>query len=126
MAYELWVAATSKGMASQATAHAVLPALFRQKECDAFLWGFSMIGKPTPIEQDMLWQLTGSNANTPLQVLIDNVRKPYELDDLMVIQQRIVSSRGASELKNIIDEKLKTANGRNKRGLKRMLKEYGG
>lgn len=126
MANGVWEAATSKGFAGPSTAHAVLPALFRLQKQDAFLWAFSLIDTPTKLEQDMLWQLSGLNDGTPLQVLINNLRRPYEVDDLMVIKKRIVSTRGAKALKDIIDEKLKKASGRNKRELQRMRKEYGG
>jgi hypothetical protein len=126
MAGDLWSSATSKGSAGSATAHAVLPSLFRLQNKDAFLWAFSLLDTPTRFEQDMLWQLVGTNDDTPLQLLIDNLRKPYELDDLMVIKNRITTTRGASALTSIINDKLKTAKGRNQRGLQRLRKEYGG
>jgi hypothetical protein len=126
MACELWEAATRKGVAGSVTAQAALPALFRQQKKDAFLWAFSLIDTPSRFEQDMLWQLVGLGVDTPLQVLIDNLRSPYEADDLLVIKERVVSSMGASALQNIINEKLLKASGRNKRELQRMRKEYGG
>jgi hypothetical protein len=126
MAGELWSSATAKGSAGSSTAHAVLPSLFRLENTEGFLWAFSLLDKPSRFEQDMLWQLVGTNDETPLQILIDNLRKPYELDDLMVIKNRIAASRGVSALASIIDDTLKTAKGRNQRGLQRLRKEYGG
>lgn len=126
MCVELWNVATSSGNAGQFSAHAALPALFRLRNSDGFLWAFSLIQKPSSLERDMLWQLVGTDSKAPLQVLIDNLRKPYELDDLTIIADRIATSRGTIALKDIINDKLKTANGRNMRGLKKLRKEYGG
>ena len=74
----------------------------------------------------MLWQLVGTDDKAPLQVLIDNLRKPYEHDDLTIIADRIATTRGTTALNDIITSKLKTATGRNMRGLKKLRKEYGG
>jgi hypothetical protein len=126
MVFDLWSIATKKTVIDTGLASAALPALFRLKKLDAFLWAFSLIQKPTRLERDMLWQLVGMLESTPLQTLIDNLRKPYELDDLIVIADRISSSRGRSAVLQIIDDALRTARGRNMRGLKRLRKEYGG
>ena len=126
MCVELWTVGTNGGNIGSISAHVALPALFRLRNSDAFLWAFSLIQKPTSLERDMLWQLVGTNNDAPLQVLIDNLRKPYEFDDLIVIVSRIASTRGSSAVTDIIDAQLQTAKGRNKRGLQRLKKEYGG
>ena len=74
----------------------------------------------------MLWQLVGSSPDAPLQLLIDNLRSPYQLDDLTTIVSRIVQRRGATAVRSIIDELLINASGRNQRGLKQLRKEYDG
>ena len=84
------------------------------------------MNQPTRLEQDMLWQLVGTRRDAPLQLLVDNVRKPYEFDDLMIIVDRIATTRGSAAVKAIIDDKLSKAVGRNKRNLQRLRKEYGG
>ena len=124
MAQELWNASASQGRLGPETARAVMPALFRLQNNNAFLRAFALVNKPTGTEQDMLWQLIGSQADAPLQVLIDNLRKPYPLDDLLVIRNRVERTRGINAMLSIISEKLTTAKGRNKRGLERLLKEY--
>ena len=126
MSGDLWNIATASGNVGALTAHAALPSLFRLSNTDGFLWAFSLIQKPTTLERDMLWQLLGTDDKTPLQVLIDNLRKPYELDDLTIIADRIATTRGTTALNDIITSRLKTATGRNMRGLKKLRKEYGG
>ena len=74
----------------------------------------------------MLWQLVGTRRDAPLQLLIDNVRKPYEYDDLIVIVDRIAATRGSTAVIAIIDDNLSKAVDRNKRSLLRLRKEYGG
>ena len=108
------------------SARAALPALFRQQEVESFLRAFKLIRSPSRIEKDMLWHLVGTSRNTSLQLLIDNLRSPYSLDDLAVIADRIKATRGANAVLSIIEEKLRGARGRTKRGLERMRKEYGG
>jgi len=126
MCGELWLAATKSDSTGQLTARAALPSLFRLQNIDAFLWAFSLLNQPTRLEQDMLWQLVGTRRDAPLQLLVDNVRKPYEFDDLMIIVDRIATTRGSAAVKAIIDDKLSKAVGRNKRNLQRLRKEYGG
>jgi len=126
MSSELWFAATKSSATGPLTAKAALPALFRLQNDDAFLWAFSLVDSPSRLERDMLWQLVGTKQDTPLQLLVDNVRNPYSYDDLIVIADRIAATRGSSAVKNIIDEKLNKATGRNKRSLQKMRKEYGG
>jgi hypothetical protein len=126
MSSELWFAATKSGATGPLTAKAALPALFRLQNDDAFLWAFSLLDSPSRLERDMLWQLVGTKQDTPLQLLVDNVRNPYSYDDLIVIADRIAATRGSTAVKNIIDEKLNKATGRNKRSLQKMRKEYGG
>ena len=126
MCYELWSVASGNGSAGPSTAHSVLPSLFRLQNVDAFLWAFSLLKKPTRLKKDMLWQLVGTRRDAPLQLLIDNVRKPYEYDDLIIIADRIASTRGSAAVKEIINDKLGNAVGRNKRSLQRLRKEYGG
>jgi hypothetical protein len=122
----LWQVAANKTVIDSSTARAALPALYRQQDNDGFLWAFSLLEKPTQIERDMLWQLIGTQQDAPLQVLIDNLRKPYELDDLLLIADRISKTRGPAAVLHIIDDTLRTAKGRNMRGLKRLRKVYGG
>jgi len=126
MCAELWSVATSQNAAGLRTARNALPSLFRLEERDAFLWAYSLLENPERSEQDMLWQLVGTQEDTPLQLLIDNLRRPYEYDDLIVIVDRIVASRGALAVRTIIDETLTKATGRNHRSLQRLRKEYGG
>jgi len=126
MSGELWLAATKSNATGPLTARATLSALFRLQNIDAFLWAFSLLDSPSHLEKDMLWQLVGTKQDTPLQLLIDNLRNPYSYDDLLVIAGRIKSTRGSGAVKDIIDEKLNKAVGRNKRGLQKMRKEYGG
>ena len=126
MCNELWSVASGHGSAGPSTARAALPSLFRLQNVDAFLWAFSLLKKPTRLEKDMLWQLVGTRQDAPLQLLIDNVRKPYEYDDLIIIADRIASTRGSTAVKEIINDKLANAVGRNRRSLQRLRKEYGG
>ena len=85
-----------------------------------------LLRSPSRIDRDMLWHLVGTSNSTSLQLLIDNIRNPYSLDDLTVIADRIASTRGPAAVLAIIEEKLLGARGRTKRGLERMRKEYGG
>ncbi len=124
MGNALWLKASSDGVAGDSTARAALPALFRLVNTDSFLWAFSKIVKPSRLERDMLWQLTARDPSTPLQILVDNLRNPYELDDLFIIRKRIEQQLGINAMFGIVGEKLQGASGRNKRGLERLLKEY--
>jgi hypothetical protein len=63
-------------------------------------------------------------VDAPLQVLVDNLREPYPFDDLLVIRNRVERNLGNNVMIRIIQDKLKKANGRNKRELQRLLKEY--
>lgn len=126
MCGELWIAATKSDSTGPSTARAALPSLFRLQNIDAFLWAFTILDQPTRIEKDMLWQLVGTRRDAPLQLLIDNVRKPYEYDDLIVIVDRIAATRGSTAVIAIIDDNLSKAVDRNKRSLLRLRKEYGG
>ncbi len=56
-------------MARQATAKEVMPEKLRKKECEAELWGYYMIGKTTPNEQDMEWQLMLQTIQLSLQIV---------------------------------------------------------
>jgi len=124
MSGALWLKASRDGVAGASTAKAVLPALFRLVNTEGFLLAFSKIRKPSRFEQDMLWQFVGRDPSTPLRVLIDNLRSPYELDDILVIRKRIEEQLGINKMFSIVGEKLQRANGRNKRGLERLLKKY--
>ncbi|MEE2912502.1 MAG: hypothetical protein VX436_01715 [Planctomycetota bacterium] len=126
LAIELWKASRIQSHGGEEAARAALPALFRQQNIDAFLIAFKLLRSPSRIERDLLWHLAGTSNTTPLQLLIDNLRTPYTLDDLEIIVDKISSSRGSAAVLSIIDEKLREARGRNKRGLERMRKEYGG
>ena len=124
IAQDVWNISAKQGTLGPLSARAVLPVLFRLQNTDAFLHAFSLLNTKKGIEQDMLWQLVSSRADTPLQVLIDNLRKPFELDDLLIIRTRVERLRGVNAVISIIQDKLKTAKGRNQRGLQRLLKEY--
>jgi len=126
LAVGLWGIARSQSSAGNASASAILPALFRLQDEDSFLSAFKLLRSPSRIEKDMLWHLAGTSSNTSIQLLIDHIRNPYPLDDLVIIASRIASTRGSAAVLSIIDEKLRSAKGRNKRGLERMRKEYGG
>lgn len=126
LAVGLWGLAQNQSSVGEASASAILPALFRLQDEDLFLRAFKLLRSPSRIEKDMLWHLVGTSSNTPLQLLIDHLRIPYPLDDLAVIADRIASTRGPSAILSIIDEQLLNAKGRNKRGLERMRKVYGG
>jgi hypothetical protein len=124
MACELWDVAMQKKTASVHSARAALGSLFRQELVNDFLWAFKLIPSPTRLEKDMLWQLCGISADTPLQLLINNLRSPYQVDDIKVIADRTLSQRGAPAVLDIIDKALQNAGGRNERELKRMRKQY--
>jgi hypothetical protein len=126
LAVGLWGIAQSQSATGSASARSILPVLFRQQDEDSFLRVFKLLRSPTRMEKDMLWHLAGTSNNTSIQLLIDNLRTPYPLDDLVIIAKRIASTRGSAAVLSIIDEKLRKAKGRNKRGLERMRKEYGG
>lgn len=126
MASALWRAAIKNNATGTSSAKTVLPALFRLQHIDAFIVAYMLIKKPTNIEQDMLWQLVGTDPRTPLYLLIDNLRSPYELDDILVIANRLNAKSGSSAVLALINKSLQTATGRNKRGLQRLRKEYGG
>jgi hypothetical protein len=85
-----------------------------------------LIASPTSLEKDMLWQLVGTSKTTPLQLLMKNLRKPYAFDDLILIADRIASTRGVAALRMIIQKELRNSSGRNMRELDRMRKKYGG
>jgi hypothetical protein len=72
----------------------------------------------------MLWQLAGTSSATSLQLLIDNLRSPYQVDDLKAVVDRIAKQRGNLAVCTIIDEVLKKSRGRNERELRRMRKNY--
>lgn len=126
LAVGLWELAQNQSSVGEASASAILPALFRLQDEDLFLRAFKLLRSPSRIEKDMLWHLAGTSSDTPLQLLIDHLRIPYPLDDLAIIADRIASTRGSAAVLSIIDEKLLKAKGRNKRGLERMRKVYGG
>jgi hypothetical protein len=124
MIAKLWNLATNMGVAGAETSRAAMPALFRQQNTDNFIWAFLKTKNPTRLEQDMLWQLAGISPTTSIQLLIDNLRSPYQVDDLKVIADRLVSKRGPNAILDIIDNLLPNAKGRNERELKRMRKKY--
>jgi hypothetical protein len=126
LASGLWRVAFGQSSTGPESAAVALPALFRQQEVDSFLMAFKLLRSPSRIERDMLWHLVGTSNSTSLQLLIDNIRNPYSLDDLTVIADRIASTRGPAAVLAIIEEKLLGARRRTKRGLERMRKEYGG
>lgn len=126
LASGLWSIALNQSSVGSQSARAVLPALFRRQEDDSFLKAFKLIRSPSRIEKDMLWHLAGTSQNTPLQLLIDNIRSPYSFDDLALIADRIAKTRGSNAVLSIVEEKLLGAKGRTKRELERMRKEYGG
>ena len=126
IAASLWGVGLSQAAVGSKSAHAALPSMFRLEKTGDFLWAFKLIKAPTRLEKDMLWQLVGSSPDAPLQLLIDNLRSPYQLDDLTTIVSRIVQRRGATAVRSIIDELLINASGRNQRGLKQLRKEYDG
>ena len=119
-------AANDQGVAGSRCARAVLPALFRLQLTESFIWAFKLIASPTSLEKDMLWQLVGTSKTTPLQLLMKNLRKPYAFDDLILIADRIASTRGVAALRMIIQKELRNSSGRNMRELDRMRKKYGG
>tara|TARA_B100000959_G_scaffold285852_1_gene362060 strand:+ start:1246 stop:3117 length:1872 start_codon:yes stop_codon:yes gene_type:complete len=123
-AQELWKESAKQGSLGPETARSIMPALFRLQDNDGFLRAFALVKKPKNIERDMLWQLVSSRVDAPLQVLVDNLREPYPFDDLLVIRNRVERNLGNNVMIRIIQDKLKKANGRNKRELQRLLKEY--
>ncbi len=123
-ASELWLVAMNKQSVGPKCARAVLGSLFRQERASDFLLAFGLIASPTNLEKDMLWQLVGTSPTAPLQLLVDNLRNPYQVDDLMVIADRIIAQGGTSAILGIIDNVLKNAKGRNERELKRMRNKY--
>jgi len=68
--------------------------------------------------------LVGIQQDAPIHILIQHLRKPYQLDDLLLIQDQVVRTMGKDGIVNLIDVLLQTAQGRNKRGLERLQKEY--
>ena len=126
MVKQLWEIAISNGVANALVAEKAMPALFRLQEFDSFLRAFSTVTKPSGIEKDMLWQLAGIRSDAPLQLLIENIRKPYEVDDILLIRNRVERTHGVPFLVDLIERTLQNARGRNQRELKRLLKEYNG
>jgi hypothetical protein len=125
LACQLWSHAMERSVAKGATARAALGSLFRQEKTDAFLWAFRLLASPTDLEKDMLWHLAGTSPSTSIQLLIENVRSPYQADDIRVIADRIVLRKGSLAVRDLIDKALQNASGRNERELKRMRKNYG-
>jgi len=124
LACEVWGAAVAKSSGGPLSASASVGPLFRQEKLEGFLWAFSLIKNPTRLDKDMLWQLAGTSSATSLQLLIDNLRSPYQVDDLKAVVDRIVKQRGNLAVCTIIDEVLKKSRGRNERELRRMRKNY--
>jgi hypothetical protein len=124
MATTLWNVAMQEGVQGEECALAVLPALFREGVTSAFLSAFEHIGSPDSLQKDMLWQLASSYSSTPLYLLLKNIRGPYHADDIRVIADRVIATRGRAELLNLINECLSGARGQNKRNLERMRKKY--
>jgi hypothetical protein len=124
LACGLWKVACQEGSAGPMSASAVLGPMFRKNQTDDFLFAFNFISSPSRLEQDMLWHLAGLLSNTPLTVLVDNLRNPYQADDLKVIADRIARQKGNRAVVDIIDRVLQAARGRNERELKRMRKQY--
>lgn len=126
LASQLWDAAHEQSVAGQQSARASLPALFRMKRIDQFIIAFRMLAKPTPREQNLLWQLAGTRVETPIDLLLDNIRSLSSSDDLRIIAPRVESSRGRGSVLHIINKYLQKARGRNQRELERMQNHYGG
>jgi hypothetical protein len=124
LACDVWDVAVAKSSGGPLSASASVGPLFRQERLEAFLFAFSLIKNPTRLDKDMLWQLAGTSKATSLQLLIDNLRSPYQVDDLKAVVGRIVKQRGNLAVCTIIDEVLKKAKGRNERELRRMRKKY--
>jgi hypothetical protein len=113
-----------QSVARSSSARAALGSLFREEKTDDFLWAFRLLVSPTGLEKDMLWHLTGMLPSTSLQLLMENVRSPYQADDIRVIADRIVSRKGSLAVRDLIDSALQNASGRNERELTRMRKNY--
>ena len=126
VASRLWDAAHEQSVAGPLSAKVSLPALFRMKRTDQFLVAFRMLAKPTVREQNLLWQLAGTRLETPVDLLLYNIRSLYSSDDLRIIAPRVESSRGRGSVLSIINKYLQKARGRNQRELERMQNDYGG
>jgi hypothetical protein len=124
LACDLWKVAKQENSVGTLSASAVLGSMFRNNQIEDFLFAFGFITSPSRLEQDMLWHLAGLLPNTPLTLLVDNLRNPYQADDLKVIAARIAKQRGDRAVVGIIDKVLKVARGRNERELKRLRKQY--
>jgi hypothetical protein len=124
LACEVWGAAVAKSSEGPLSASASVGPLFRQEKLEGFLSAFCLIKNPTRLDKDMLWQLAGTSSATSLQLLIDNLRSPYQVDDLKAVVDRIAKQRGNLAVCTIIDEVLKKSRGRNERELRRMRKNY--
>jgi hypothetical protein len=124
LACQLWAHAMKQSVAHGATARAAIGSLFRQEKVDDFLWAYRLLHSPKSLEKDMLWHLAGALPSTSLQLLMENVRSPYQADDILVIADRIVSRKGSLAVVDLIDTALQNASGRNLRELNRMRKNY--
>lgn len=125
LAVSLWRMAMQDGIAGEACAKHALPALFREGHIEDFLWAFKLLESPNRLQKDMLWQFASSFSSASIDLLIKNIRSPYHADDLRVIVDRVVATKGAATLRTLIDGFLAKARGRNERELQRMRKKYG-
>ena len=124
--YGLWNAALEQNVVGALSAKRALPALFRLEHVEAFIWAYRIILNPNRLEKDMLWHLCSLKTATPIDILMKNVRTPFACDDITLIAPRVLNSHGSQGVLQLITEALKKANGRNKRELERMRKNYGG
>ena len=124
--YGLWNAALEQNVVGALSAKRALPALFRLEHVEAFIWAYRIILNPNRLEKDMLWHLCSLKTATPIDILMKNVRTPFACDDITLIAPRVLNSHGSQGVLQLITETLKKANGRNKRELERMRKNYGG
>ncbi len=124
--YGLWKAALERNVVGAQSAKRALPSLFRLQKVDDFLWAYRIVLNPNRLEKDMLWHLCSLKTNTPIDILMKNVRTPFACDDITLIAPRVLNSHGSNAVLQLIAQALEKANGRNKRELERMRKTYGG
>ncbi|MSR44937.1 MAG: hypothetical protein EXS15_06235 [Phycisphaerales bacterium] len=108
MAVQLWSVAANQGSnIAAACAEIALGSLFRQRQSELFLAAYRMIATPTPIDQDMLWQLWTqqlSSINDPAVLVwfATQVRPERPAVDLSRLAPEIARVAGAGAAREAV------------------------